>query len=186
MFPREPLRTRTLFLLPFMVLAAVMLAACQPALNWRQVPSEHAPLTMLLPCKPDRASRSVTLAGQDLQLHMRGCEVAGVTFAVMVAQLPQPAQAGAVLAHWRAATLQNMQAAAAIDTVFVPVGAIDLPQSLRTHAAGVRKLAAAPVAVQAQAVWFSNASHVFHAVVYAEQIQPEVTERFFPGLQLQR
>ncbi|MBV4423640.1 hypothetical protein, partial [Clostridium tyrobutyricum] len=37
--------------------AALLIAGCSPALNWRTVPLPEADLTITLPCKPDQATR---------------------------------------------------------------------------------------------------------------------------------
>lgn len=50
--------------------AALMLAACSPALNWRSVPLDGAALTATLPCKPDHAVRTVEMAGLPVELAM--------------------------------------------------------------------------------------------------------------------
>ncbi len=75
-----------------MVLAMQALPACTPAFNWREVSFEQAPVTALLPCKPDRASRAQSLAGQTVMLHMAGCESGGALFTVSLLELPDGAQ----------------------------------------------------------------------------------------------
>ena len=77
--------------------AALMLAACSPALNWRSVALDGAALTATLPCKPDQATRTVELAGAPVELSMVGCDADGATFAVSHAALADPAQVGALL-----------------------------------------------------------------------------------------
>jgi hypothetical protein len=174
-------------LLPFLAISALaLLCACTPTLNWRELRLEPSPLKALLPCKPDRASRTVQIAGQTLQLQVAGCDAGGATFAVMLADLPSPAEAGAVLAAWRQATLLNMQATGAStqDSAYLPAGALALPQSVMTRASGQRSAPPGPVA--AQAVWFSSGAQVFHAVMYAERIAPDAAETFFGGLALGR
>ena len=62
--------------------AALLIAGCSPALNWRTVPLPEADLTITLPCKPDQATRTVELAGAPVELSMVGCDADGATFAV--------------------------------------------------------------------------------------------------------
>jgi len=58
----------------FPILAAVLvLAACSPELNWREVRADPTALTVLLPCKPDRGTRTVPLAGRDTPLNRLRC-----------------------------------------------------------------------------------------------------------------
>lgn len=80
----------------------VSLAACTPTFNWRDVSFDQAGVTALLPCKPDRGSRPVQLAGQALQMSMAGCEAGGAMFAVGLVQVPQVPLMNAVAADWAA------------------------------------------------------------------------------------
>ena len=60
-------------------LALAALGGCSPTLNWRETRFDGADLTAMLPCKPDRAERTVPLAGRDAPLRMQGCEAGGAT-----------------------------------------------------------------------------------------------------------
>jgi hypothetical protein len=77
--------------------ACLALVACTPTFNWRDVSFEQAPAAALLPCKPDRGSRQVELAGQKLMMHMAGCEAGGAMFAVALVELPDSQKTAAVL-----------------------------------------------------------------------------------------
>ena len=159
-----------------------LLAACNPVFNWREVRAQDSTLVALLPCKPDTASRPITLAGQSTQLQMMGCDAGGATFAVSHATLADPSRANDVLVQWRMATLANMGAAAPRDAPFVPKGALPLAASVQTVTVGHR---ADGLPVLAHAAWFAKGAEVFHAVVYADKLSPEVAESFFSGLTLQ-
>ena len=169
----------------FSLLLLLVLGACQPALNWRESGNDASPLTALLPCKPDKATREVPMAGQTVTLDMLGCDAAGATFAVSHARLPDPMQAGPALAGWRAAVLANMQATEVVETPFTLTGSLGLPQAVRLRAQGRR---ADGDTVTAQAVWFARvdrgAADVFHAVVYADRPDDGVANTFFDGLRL--
>jgi hypothetical protein len=165
-----------------------LLVACSPALNWRSVPLPEAGITILLPCKPDRATRTVELAGSPAELAMTGCEADGALWAVSHTALADPAQAGTALRHWRAAVLANLgagAAATAVDTPFAPKGALPLPQSVRTVVQGQRGDGSA---VFAQGVWFARAAgprmRLYHAVVYTGRPRPELADQFFAGIVL--
>ncbi|GKT22337.1 hypothetical protein [Acidovorax sp. SUPP3334] len=170
--------------------SSMALSGCSPALNWRSLPLESAHLKVLLPCKPDHATRTVDLGGIEAELAMVGCEADGATFAVSHMVIEEPAQAGAVLAHWRTAVLARMQAPAtgladAAATSFVPKGALSLPQSVRQQAQG-RRADGSPVI--AQAAWFARIegrqARLYHAVVYTDMLRPAVADTFFDGLAL--
>jgi hypothetical protein len=76
----------------------VVLSGCTPTFNWRDVSFEQAPVGALLPCKPDRGSRPVELAGYKATMHMAGCEAGGAMFAVAWVELTDAKHSAAVLA----------------------------------------------------------------------------------------
>lgn len=161
------------------------LAGCSPAFNWRDIRLDEAPLTALLPCKPDRGNRTVPLAGASVELRMVGCEAGGATFAVSQTRLHPGAPAAEALAQWRAATLGNMRARDVLQKPFQPPGSLALPQSVQLTASGQR---ADGRPVQARAVWFARPAPegiwLFHAVVYADAVDAEAADTFFGGLRL--
>jgi len=166
--------------------AWLALLACTPALNWREARPDGASASALLPCKPDRATRSVPLGGVSTELAVAGCSAAGMTFALMSAHLPADHPADAVLAGWQQATLANMQADAATAqrSDFRPAGGLPLPHAQRLVAQG-RDAQGRPV--RAQAVWTARAderggTELLHAVVYAERAQPDAADAFFAGI----
>ena len=180
------------------LLGALLLSACNPTLNWRETRIKDTGLVAMLPCKPDEGARVVSLGGRDVSLNMTGCDAGGATFAVAHATLEPASAAPAVLAQWRAATLANM---GALSSREVPLGAMpsampgatpssmpgtalkDGSNSLILVTAQGRRKDGSAVAMQG--AWFAKDAQVFHAVVYAERISPEVTEAFFSGLKLQ-
>ena len=83
-------------------LSLLSLAACTPAFNWRDVSFDQAGASALLPCKPDRGTRPVQLAGQEVQMSMAGCEAGGAMFTVALVQVPQSVQVVQVAAEWKA------------------------------------------------------------------------------------
>ena len=161
--------------------ATLALAACSPTFNWREVRAEAVPLKAMLPCKPDKAARTVPMAGRQVELKVLGCEAGGATFAVLAGDIGDPLRAGEVLAQWRAATLANLHSApaSAQDTPFLPTGAMALPQSLRVTAAGQR---ADGSKVESQAAYFARGSQVVQAVIYADKLPAEAAETFFAAL----
>jgi hypothetical protein len=176
------------FMTPLMTRVAtasllLLLAACSPVFNWREVRPDNTALTLLLPCKPDKAQRSVPLGGRPTELAMLGCDAGDATFAVALATLDDAAQAAAVLAGWQTATLANLQAAGGgqAGPLALP-GADGLPPAVLVRASGRR---ADGRAVQSQAAYFSKGRQVFQAVIYADRIDPEVAETFFSSLRLE-
>jgi len=167
---------------------AVLLAACTPDLNWREVPLPPTPLQALLPCKPDEGERPVLLAGQSLRMHMVGCDAAGATFTLAWVEVGEPAQLGAVLGAWQDASLARMGLVPGPDAPagqsFAPVGAISLPQSVRLTASGRRPDDRGAVTVQA--AWFASTrggkAYAYQAAMYSPRPELATAENFLAGL----
>jgi hypothetical protein len=146
------------------------LSACQPSLNWRNVQMPETTLSFELPCKPDKTTKPVTMAGQTLELSVLGCEAGDAVWAVMSAKLGANADRTELLKGWRQATLQNMRATQIEDAAWMPGRITALPGALRLKARGTT---AKGEPVHAHAVWFAHLEgdsvRVVHAVVYQNQ-----------------
>ena len=77
------------YLIAFSLCANV---ACTPAFNWRDVGFDHLPVAALLPCKPDRATRILPIAGAPRTMVMAGCEAGGATFTVAIVTVDNASQ----------------------------------------------------------------------------------------------
>ena len=165
-------------------IVALALAACSPAFNWREVRPDNTSLSLLLPCKPDKAEKVVPLGGQPTSLAMLGCDAGGATFAVAVADLGSPqdaASAAALLARWQQLTLDNMQAdrATLAHLALKVPGAAGEPPVVRVQAQGRR---ADGSAVSGQAAYFAQGTQVFQVVMYAAKPNLEAADTFFSSL----
>jgi hypothetical protein len=158
---------------------ALLLAACSPALNWRDVRDEPSGLHMTFPCKPDHAERPAEIAGKRHALLAMGCEAGGAMFAVLQADLGEPAQLGPALSQWRAASLATIRGEVSREAPFAPRGALGLGTSQRVWVKGTR---ADGSAVQGQAVYFARGTRVYQAVIYANTVRDDVADTFFTGL----
>jgi hypothetical protein len=79
-----------------LVVLLTLLSGCTPAFNWRETGFDQAGVTALLPCKPDRGTRAVQLAGQTAQMSMAGCEAGGAMFTVSLLEAPSEAALPAI------------------------------------------------------------------------------------------
>lgn len=152
--------------LAVVVVLASALAACSPALNWRQASLASVPV--MLPCKPDKAQRSVTLVPHTLTLDMAGCEAGGALFAVSRVELPDGVPAPEVLAAWRTQALAALRAGQVQDQP--TAGAI------RVQAHGLRPDGSP---VQAALLWRLRGRQIIHWAVYAEHLGTDMTDPFF-------
>ena len=160
---------------------ACALAACSPSLNWRQVRPDGADMTLLLPCKPDRASKTVPLGARATRLSMTGCEAGGAMYALALADLDDASQAATVLAQWQKLSLSHMQAASATQRPATVPGADAQPAPVLVSARGRHPDGQA---VEGQALYFARGKQVFQAVIYAPRIDADAAETFLGSLKL--
>jgi hypothetical protein len=92
------------------LLAANLLAGCNPTYNWREHTSQEGRYKILFPAKPATFTRAVDLDGLRVQMTMTAAEVDGATFAVGTAMAPDAARASAALPAMRLALLRNIGA----------------------------------------------------------------------------
>ena len=153
---------------PAMALAcATLLPACSPELNWRTV--QLGRLETLLPCKPDSGSRPVQLAGQTLAMEMVGCAAGQDLYTLSRIQARDAAQASALLAALRQATLATVRATA----VQPQPNTGDAANSPDIQVRGLRP-DGAPVQVRLK--WLLAGPEVYQLAVYADQLNAQRTD----------
>lgn len=162
--------------------ACLWLAACSPALNWREARATAAPLSVLLPCKPDQGSRTVPFAGRDTPLQMIGCDAAGMTFAVAHAEIAADADPSTVLRQWSQLSLSHVRAQGAQEQPAVVPGA---SIAWRVRASGQRPDGSA---LTTEALYFAQGQRVYQAVLHAPadtRERREAADTFLSSLKLQ-
>ena len=162
-------------------IALTVLTACNPTFNWRDVRPDGTRLALLLPCKPDKAQRTVPMASKPTEMNLLSCDAGGVTFAVSMADVKDAGKTGAVLAQWQSATLTNIKAGSSVTRDAFKVSGL-ATSAVMVKATGQR---ANGQAVSSQAAYFAQDSRVFQAVMYADNISPEVADTFFSGLKFE-
>lgn len=157
--------------------AAVALAACAPALDWREVRMDEAGLLGLFPCRPVAQTRELALAGRPVAMTLRACESGGGTFAVAVADAKDPVQVGLVMDALRSAsTAKQVEGAAPGKAMELAVsGATPRPEAGRWVFQGRR---ADGAALQVDTAVFARGTWVVQATV----IGPVDASAFFEGL----
>jgi hypothetical protein len=168
----------------------MLISACTPTLNWREVRFEAPNGTTLkaqLPCKPDTATRKQQLGGFQVELSMMGCSANDTTFTLSRVPLVDPLSAPKVMAAWQAAGMANLRAkpAGAIAIPAVVSGASAWPPaSLQTIDGEV---------TQAHMLWFAKQAAtgviLYQAAMYGKQLSNEssksAADTFFESLKLQ-
>ncbi|MFN5941493.1 MAG: hypothetical protein ACK44C_14225 [Polaromonas sp.] len=165
----------------YAVLALAGLTACNPTFNWRDVRPEDTRLSLLMPCKPDKAQKTVPMGGQPTALLLLSCDAAGVTFAVAVADVKDASLVKDALVQWQGASLASLKASlatpgAAFKLAGLPSGAV------MVSATGKR---ANGQTVSSQAAYFAQGSQVFQAAIYADKLATDVADTFFSGLKFE-
>ncbi len=159
-----------------LLLGLLSLPACSPGLNWRTVQLGH--LSALLPCKPDHASRPVTLAGQTVEMEMAGCETAGMLFAISRTRAADATQAAQLMAALRQATLAQVQAAA----VHPMPNSGDAQTSFDVRLDGKRSDG---TGLQARVQWRTQGAEVYQIAAYGTHLDSAQTEPLFGEAHLQ-
>lgn len=160
-----------------MVIIAVLVTACTPALNWRHVQVQE--LRAQLPCKPDHATRNVSLAGESVSLEMAGCAADGALFAVSRVEASDAAAAARVMAAWQT------QALAALKATDTRPANMQVPRWVSAHTAlqaSGKNAQGQPT--QARLTWLQREARVYHLAVYAEPLTDAMTQPFLEDLQI--
>ncbi|MFM2120013.1 MAG: hypothetical protein RL722_1481 [Pseudomonadota bacterium] len=176
------------FMRPVLAFATLaLLAACSPALDWRDA-RLGGTVEALLPCKPDRLERQLPLAGGTAQALMLVCEAQGATWSVARYELGAPDRVGAALAELRehlATNLGGQEKRAAMPGL--PTGFAPVSEAGRSHVSGHRP---GGQAVEVEALALGEASRAYQFVVIlpgvaSASLQAGVSQ-FFEGVRLSR
>ncbi|MEK6426364.1 MAG: hypothetical protein V4801_42885 [Burkholderia gladioli] len=171
--------------------AALLAAACTPALDWRTLHSD-AGYTIDLPAKPTLDAREIAIGGTPMTMRMQAAHVSGAVFAVGTVMLPdaRPATQQAALAVLRAALSRNLHAAATARDVMVPLAAggtvpgieLTVNGGAGAAASGASGAAAGKTLV---ARLVARGAHVYQAVAIADAPLPaDALDQFFGSFRL--
>lgn len=86
----------------------VLLAACSPKFDWREVRGAGAPYIATLPGKPASHTRQIDLDGLPVTMTMTATEVDDVVFAIGAAELKDPMQTPKALHAMKTALIKNI------------------------------------------------------------------------------
>jgi hypothetical protein len=178
-------RARDNWAMPFrwtpLVCAALLLAACSLAMDWREVRPESSGAALMLPCKPASHARNVMLAGASARLTLYACTAGGVTWALAHADVKDPALVGVALRELRATAAANLGAGPEAPIAWRIAGATPNPDSGRFELGG-RLPDGQPV--REQLAVYAHGTTVFQATALGERLDAESLEVFFAGLRL--
>jgi hypothetical protein len=150
-------------------LMLTLLAACQPALNWREARPAGSGAVALFPCKPE--------VDQRRGMGLAQCEAAGKRFALSWADLPDPAQLSPALKAMPQALATKLGQPLPSGRALQVPGMTPLPE-----AAEYRLAASAGVA---RVAVFAHGGRVYQAVMTADADDQAAWENFRAGLAIE-
>ncbi|MBX9793257.1 MAG: hypothetical protein K2Y02_03045 [Burkholderiaceae bacterium] len=158
-----------------------LLAACSPALDWRETPVPESALSALFPCKPDAHVRRVALAGATREMHLASCAADDTVFAVSHVDVGDPARVTEVMQALRALAAENIGGTAKVVSALRIPGMTPNPLAERLAMTGKRMDG---LVIEAQAVFFTRAAVVYQATVVGTRVDAEAVDTFFTALKL--
>lgn len=158
-----------------------MLAACSPALDWRQARPHAWGVVLLMPCRPDQHERLVPLADLQVRLGMLVCEADGHTYALATALLAEPAQVGPALLALASAARANLQGRAGPTLPAQVKGMTPRPEAGQWQLQGSLPDGRP---VTAQALVFAHGMRVFQATVIGPRTDLAMAQAFFGAIEI--
>jgi hypothetical protein len=150
-------------------------AACSPGLDWREFEPEGSGIVVSFPCRPDHHSRTVPLAGTAVRMEMFVCRAAATTFALIFADVADPAQVTPALVELKERMGGNIGASTTTVSVAQVPGMTPNPQAARIAASGRRPDGGT---IEQQAVVFAKGLRVYQASIVGSQLPAEAAAAF--------
>jgi len=160
---------------------AAALAACSPALDWREVRPAGSGAALLLPCRPQALTRTVALAGRQVRLALHACSAAGQTWSLAFADVDDPAAVGPALEALGRAAAANIGAGVGSGLPLAVAGAT--PNDASRRVALVGRLPDG-TAVQEQVAVFTRGTRVFQATAIGPHLPDDGVDTFFGSVRL--
>jgi hypothetical protein len=173
---------RALVARPLAGLLAV-LAACSPALDWREVRVDDGGFVARFPCRPQRVARPATVGDQAVRMEMLSCADDGVTYGAGWADIGDPRAVNPALRAMRQAAAGNLGVAESASEPFMPKGATPNDAAARLTLAG-HLPDGRPV--EEHAAFFARGVRVYQASLIGAAPSRAAVEGFFAGLAFRR
>lgn len=158
------------------------LAACTPALDWRESRPDGSQAQLMFPCKPASHERRVVIAGQTTPMSMFACSAGETVYALSFADVKDPARVGAALDELARSAQSNLQSPSGAASEPVKVaGMTPHPQSAQWRLAG--RLPDGRVVEERVAV-FSHGTRIYQATMLGAKLDAEAQDMFFGALRV--
>jgi hypothetical protein len=155
------------------------LAACAPALDWREVRLDPDGLVAVFPCRPHRHERDVSLLARKLHMQMATCNDDGVTYAVSWVDVDDPSAMRPALEALRRAAATNLGSADAVAQPFAVRGMTPNDAAARIAVNGRLPNGNA---VQEHAAFFAHGLRAYQATLLGASPGTAAIDGFFAGL----
>lgn len=165
-----------------LALAAAGIAACTPALDWRDVRPVEG-MVLQFPCRPSVQKRVVALSGLPVTLALHACAAAGQTWGLAAADVGDPARVPAALTELRTSAALNIDAKAGEPLPLPAGGAVVAGDGVRLRLAGHLPDA---TAVEMQLAVFAYGTQVFQASALGGRLDGEAADYFFASIRRRR
>lgn len=159
----------------------VLLAACSPALDWREVRPADSHLQLLFPCKPVQQARRVMLAGQNVRLVLHVCNAGEQTWALAHADMGDPTHLGPALRELLGSAAANLGAAPGTPLPLQVAGATPHGASARWRLSGQLPDG---VAVVEEVAVFAYGTRVYQATALGPELPLEMAQTFMASLRV--
>ncbi|MFZ6862087.1 hypothetical protein ACO0K7_05595 [Undibacterium sp. Ji67W] len=148
-------------------LSILLLSACNPTFNWREIHSNDAPFSVLMPGKADSFSQDIQLAGVPVKMTMTATDVGGLNFAVGSVKLADASKTDEVLGAMQNGMIKNIQG-----NITKPVTATNTVLEVQGKVGGSDVVMAAR--------FLNHGSWVYQVIVLGPQnkMSPDVIETF--------
>lgn len=167
--------------LTFAAAVSLGLAACSPALNWREFQPEGSGIIATFPCKPDRHVRTIKLAVQTVRMEMLTCAADDTRFALSFMDVDDPAKVTPALLELQTLAASNLAASRREAQPAAVPGMTPNPQAANLRLEGRQPDGST---LQEQAVFFVKGLRVYQATVLGRRVRTEAAETFVGGLRL--
>jgi hypothetical protein len=151
-----------------------LLAACQPALNWREARPTESGAVALFPCKPEVEQRPAR-AGEGA-MGLAHCEAAGLSFALSWADMRDPTEAGAALRAMPRALAAKLKQPLPLAQGLQVAGMTPLPEASQHRLEGSGGVTRVAV--------FAYGGRVYQALMSADHDDAPAWDAFVSGLKV--
>lgn len=156
------------------------LAACTPALNWRETSPEGSGVALLFPCRAERHERTVRIGDADTRMQMHSCDAGGAVFSLAFVDVASPAEVAPLLAGMRAAAVANIGGAATA-LPWRPPGATPNEQTARLRVEGA--LPGGRRVVE-HAAFFARGLRVYQATALGDGLDGDALDTYFGSIKV--